>query len=213
MMEQIKPIETEYNGYHFRSRLEARWAVFFDSLGVKYDYEPEGFLINGIYYLPDFYLPEVNGGTWVEVKGKMTSEDRDKITAMQNALTPFFEEEAKELEKSGIYGHMLITVGKIPSEQDTLDIWEWYESVDDEWDYFSPGWDNWYWPCICPVCGKFGFEFEARSARICSHTNEERLKAFHYSKEGKEGRFPDHPRILKAYRDARQARFEHGEKP
>lgn len=25
----IKPIETIYNGYHFRSRLEARWAVFF----------------------------------------------------------------------------------------------------------------------------------------------------------------------------------------
>ena len=30
----IKAIETEYNGYKFRSRLEARWAVFFDALGV-----------------------------------------------------------------------------------------------------------------------------------------------------------------------------------
>lgn len=39
----IKPIETIYNGYRFRSRLEARWAVFLDSLGVKYEYEPEGF--------------------------------------------------------------------------------------------------------------------------------------------------------------------------
>lgn len=25
----IKPIETKYDGYLFRSRLEARWAVFF----------------------------------------------------------------------------------------------------------------------------------------------------------------------------------------
>lgn len=52
---EIKAIETEYNGYKFRSRLEARWAVFFDALGLDYEYEPEGFeLENGIKYLPDF---------------------------------------------------------------------------------------------------------------------------------------------------------------
>ena len=51
----IKAIETIYNGYRFRSRLEARWAVFFDALGVDYEYEPEGFnLPNGGRYLPDF---------------------------------------------------------------------------------------------------------------------------------------------------------------
>jgi hypothetical protein len=33
----IKTIETIYNGYRFRSRLEARWAVFFDAMGIKYD--------------------------------------------------------------------------------------------------------------------------------------------------------------------------------
>ena len=54
----IKAIETEYNGYKFRSRLEARWAVFFDALGVFYEYEPEGFQIDdSTYYLPDFYIP------------------------------------------------------------------------------------------------------------------------------------------------------------
>ena len=63
----IKPIETEYNGYRFRSRLEARWAYFFDLLGIKYEYEPEGFLLGaGVRYLPDFYLPEME--TYVEVK-------------------------------------------------------------------------------------------------------------------------------------------------
>lgn len=51
----IKPIETYYNGYRFRSRLEARWAVFLDALGVEYEYEPEGFeLPSGKRYLPDF---------------------------------------------------------------------------------------------------------------------------------------------------------------
>ena len=54
-MSEVRPIETVYNGYRFRSRLEARWAVFFDSLRVKYEYEPQGFLLpSGKRYLPDF---------------------------------------------------------------------------------------------------------------------------------------------------------------
>lgn len=54
-METIKVKETYYKGYRFRSRLEARWAVFFDALGVEYEYEPEGFqLPDGSCYLPDF---------------------------------------------------------------------------------------------------------------------------------------------------------------
>lgn len=68
----IKPIETVYNGYRFRSRLEARWAVFFDVAGIKYDYEPEGFEYSvgdgeKCRYLPDFFLPELE--VYVEVKG------------------------------------------------------------------------------------------------------------------------------------------------
>lgn len=73
-MTKIKPIETVYKGYRFRSRLEARWAVFFDALGLKYEYEKEGFEINdSICYLPDFYLPDSN--RWVEVKGTLLSDD------------------------------------------------------------------------------------------------------------------------------------------
>ena len=54
----IKAINTEYNGYKFRSRLEARWAVFFDTLGIEYEYEPEGFEFeDGTRYLPDFWMP------------------------------------------------------------------------------------------------------------------------------------------------------------
>lgn len=63
----IKPIETYYNGYRFRSRLEARWAVFFDAAGIKYQYEPEGFEHDGVTYLPDFYLPDLD--VYAEVKG------------------------------------------------------------------------------------------------------------------------------------------------
>lgn len=62
-----KAIETEYNGYRFRSKLEARWAVFFDAMNMRYEYEPEGFeLADGTRYLPDFYLPDLR--MYAEVK-------------------------------------------------------------------------------------------------------------------------------------------------
>jgi hypothetical protein len=68
-MVKIKAIETEYKGYRFRSRLEARWAVFFDRLGIEWQYEPEGFVLSDeTRYLPDFYLPRLAFGTWAEVK-------------------------------------------------------------------------------------------------------------------------------------------------
>lgn len=74
-------IETQYGGCRFRSRLEARWAVAFDALGVRWQYEPEGFEVGyrlsmrdeNFRYLPDFWLPEL--GLWVEVKGSWTDEE------------------------------------------------------------------------------------------------------------------------------------------
>ena len=62
----IQPIETVYNGRRFRSRLEARWALFFDIANIKYEYEPEGFETDESKYLPDFYLPDFD--LYVEVK-------------------------------------------------------------------------------------------------------------------------------------------------
>lgn len=62
----IRPIETRYRGYRFRSRLEARWAVFFDAAKILWLYEPQGFVVNGRPYLPDFYLRDF--GCYFEVK-------------------------------------------------------------------------------------------------------------------------------------------------
>lgn len=54
-----KAIETQYKGYRFRSRLEARWAVFFDALGLRWQYELEGLEVGeNCRYLPDFFLPD-----------------------------------------------------------------------------------------------------------------------------------------------------------
>jgi hypothetical protein len=69
MMKKNEPIETEYAGVKFRSRTEARWAVFFDALGMRWEHEPEAFELSvGGRYLPDFWLPDFEGGAFVEVK-------------------------------------------------------------------------------------------------------------------------------------------------
>jgi hypothetical protein len=72
----LKAIETVYNGYRFRSRLEARWAVFFDTLGIRYEYEKEGYDLDGVWYLPDFWLPELK--RWIEIKGQEPTEEEIK---------------------------------------------------------------------------------------------------------------------------------------
>ena len=78
----MKAIETIYKNYRYRSRLEARWAVFFDTLGVEYLYEHEGFDLGELgYYLPDFYIPEWD--CYAEVKPTIfTEEEFDKCLAL-----------------------------------------------------------------------------------------------------------------------------------
>ncbi len=85
-MAEIKPIETVYNGYRFRSRLEARWAVFFDEAGIPYRYEPEGFEVDLgdeiIRYLPDFYLPELDCYVEIKPSKEKLMEDQAKLAWM-----------------------------------------------------------------------------------------------------------------------------------
>lgn len=79
----LKPIETTYNGYRFRSRLEARWACFYDALALPYAYEAEGYDLDGLWYLPDFWLSTLN--CWVEIKGQRpNAEEIKKATALAN---------------------------------------------------------------------------------------------------------------------------------
>lgn len=55
----MQAIETKYNGILFRSRLEARWALYFDIKKIRYFYEYEGYkLDDNLLYLPDFYFPD-----------------------------------------------------------------------------------------------------------------------------------------------------------
>ena len=86
----IKAIDTVYNGYKFRSRLEARWAVFFDTLSIDYEYEKEGFDLDGTWYLPDFWIP--NWNCWIEIKPNIlrlhrSFKDKEKYKEPKRELT------------------------------------------------------------------------------------------------------------------------------
>lgn len=75
----MRVIPVNYKGRPFRSMTEARWAIFLDAMGIKWEYEKDGYSINGhLGYIPDFYLPELNA--WLEVKGEMKEIDKLKIS-------------------------------------------------------------------------------------------------------------------------------------
>ena len=222
-MEQIKAIQTEYNGYKFRSRLEARWAVFFDVAGIKYEYEPEGLEYNGVKWLPDFYLPESK--TYVEVKP-------DRENAIEELKKPF------AFVISGIVQRLLI-LPNIPEDAE-IAIW-WYTFA-----YYHPGIDGMRIAkgVISPRDGKVGFStnlyigyvgektfygFTSYFERILGcfllkpindlempYSDETKINEpiksfdpFTYSDTRLKTEL-DH--IRGCYNKARQARFEHGEK-
>ena len=81
----FKVIETKYNGYLMRSRLEARWGTFFDYLSINYYYEYEGFELEGQRYLPDFWLPQQD--CFIEVKGKEPTEDEKNKAKLLSLYT------------------------------------------------------------------------------------------------------------------------------
>lgn len=83
-------VATEYNGTLFRSRLEARYAVFFDAAGITWQYEPAPPLIlrrsqrrgDSFWYLPDFVLGD---GTVCDVKGFLAPDGLARLLAVARA--------------------------------------------------------------------------------------------------------------------------------
>ena len=109
----MKAIQTRYNGFSFRSRVEARWAVALDSLGVVYEYEREGYNLGAAgFYLPDFWLPQVS--MWAEVKA-------EPLNGNEVA-------KAKALARGSGYP-VLMLVGQPANKPYTA--WEWAEWLGD----------------------------------------------------------------------------------
>jgi hypothetical protein len=136
----IKPIQTRYNGRLFRSRLEARWAVYFDKMGIRYVYEPQTFYLpeQNAGYLPDFYLPDME--IYAEIKpdkgflppcgllvGKrfhtINNEDWNKIVEFSESqpLILIFGESFGQ--KSRVLGHENMDETIIVVENGKSDLW------------------------------------------------------------------------------------------
>ncbi|MEN6431157.1 MAG: hypothetical protein ABFC80_10015 [Coriobacteriales bacterium] len=112
--QQFKALETHYRGYRFRSRTEARWAVFFDhpTIEIEWEYEPEGYrLPGGELYLPDFWLPQVS--MFAEVKpGRSRSHAEIKSG-----------ERAKAVDLALVTGKPVLILDGPPRETNYWAIW------------------------------------------------------------------------------------------
>jgi hypothetical protein len=192
-------IETRYAGCRFRSRLEARWAVFFDHAGIRWEYEPQGFVVGGRPYLPDFLLPDC--GTWVEVKGAEEGLDHGLMLAAAGQLPP-----RRPLREEG---PRLMVLGPIPVPPATGDLgWLGIDVVDGSFDAD---------PDERVALGRWwGFGLYHKNARpwvlcstsMCPPTDYEGAPWLEAAIESEEDA---HPSVIAAYRAARSARFEHGE--
>ena len=78
----IPAIQTEAFGCLFRSRLEARCAVFLEAMGLRWDYEPEGYELPSGRYLPDFKVYKEGcpaGYYWIECKGGIPTDQEVRL--------------------------------------------------------------------------------------------------------------------------------------
>jgi hypothetical protein len=111
----IKAIETTYAGIKFRSRLEARWAVIFDQTGISWTYEPEGYrLSDGQWYLPDFYLTDLD--VWVEVKGAVNRLNVDLLARAAIDLP-------RRRRDNPTFAPDLLILGDVPNNADRAPSW------------------------------------------------------------------------------------------
>ena len=152
-------LPTQYRGVRFRSRNEARWAVFFDALGLRWHYEPEGYALPSGPYLPDFLLPELGSDGWfIEVKPEREATDRERALCSELAA-------ATQRPVALVHG---------PPAQGAMS-WGTASWEPGHASVFIPnvtanggvGEDHPYQFCVCPRCRRVGLEFEARGARVC----------------------------------------------
>lgn len=208
-MTTLTAIQTNYAGCRFRSRLEARWAVFFNELDIMWQYEPQGYTVgpDATAYLPDFWLPDAQ--LWVEVKGALEQRDLETLiwsasAAGLPAVGPSSTNPCRPADVWPWRGRILL-LGDIPDAADRAVAHRRLDSIGDlvvaQMVIIRPG------PALVSV-----FAPEPVNQFVAGEqATGDRLKRL---MTGYELPFVEaHPRVAKAYRAARSARFEHGETP
>jgi hypothetical protein len=184
-----KAIETSYKGYRFRSRLEARWAVFLDSLNIKYIYETEGYDLDGIWYLPDFWSNDLSG--FIEIKpGNPSDAEWDKavrLSCYKDATVYVFCGDSLFHDEIVIY--RITSMGPPPLFIRHCTPPYFWESV--QW-------------AKCRYCGWFGLAPDYECCLGCNRSSEDGYKQL---------LIRDTFLTAEHYRYARSARFEYGHTP
>lgn len=169
--------KTVYQGYKFNSRLEATWACYFDLMGVPWLYEVDAYNLDGLTYIPDFWLPELK--MWLEIKGELMTDERGmKIM-----------EKARRL--AVLSGHPVILTFNDPLDQKCV----------------AFGVQGGFYPAahftLCPHCGAFGLHVrtEAGVKFLCPKKGEHREKIAVAAARGL------HRALFEAAQAVRQRRF------
>jgi hypothetical protein len=103
MAQKYAAIPTRYRGVQFRSRLEARYAAFFDLIGPTWDYEP----IDLRGYIPDFTL---------RLFGDLMEADDADLVEIKPAHKPAdLFEACRKIDRSGWAGSEAYVFGVNPS--------------------------------------------------------------------------------------------------
>ena len=155
MNTELKPLvamPAEFDGIKYRSRNEARWAIFFKELGITFAYEEEGFdLGGGIRYLPDFHIP---------FQDKFRRDMYFEIKPSASGLIIVDEQDNKKIE--ALSNHVFISV--LGSVHDYL---HKIYSECSGYDFMGPSFgDCDYLFCACKFCGAIGFEYLGRAERM-----------------------------------------------
>lgn len=157
----IEGIPTMYAGTRFRSRLEARWACFFDLLGWRWEYEP--FDLDG--YIPDFLI-----------LGKLELQVEVKPLGRVSELVALAERTPCSS------GREILAVGVTPTPEDDIDdnLAGWYLGGLTQWDEDLGGnlgsaraeWHH----CTAAGCGLLVCHHEIQSfaGRPCGHGDGDR---------------------------------------
>lgn len=191
MQSDLKAIETRWNGYRFRSRLEARWSVFFTELGIKFYYEREGFDLDGEPYLPDFHIPDFELN---EIKGTW-QESAERCFYVE--IKPTRPTQAELIKAAKLAKHTGMPVLLVSGEP--------YEEC--------------YQMLLIRKTKKTGRKNFIIEGTMVDRIHEEKAKKFWWFVLAQWARINDLPNALigysgisKAYTEARSARFEHQER-
>jgi len=146
------PKPTWYNNYYFRSKLEAKWAVFFDLMKIVWEYEPEAFTCeDGSQYTPDFYLPHVflrdeQRGVYLEIKPLSYEDNQQYIKRISSSLK---EKQLVLLVGDPVAAILNVNRGENRNEQ------------------LCPWWDNYMVLMYCNNCHTLKIEFDEGNYYNC----------------------------------------------